>query len=436
MPFWLAKLKGAILQLLPKPPLTVDQVRLLEADNVVSEAARRARRTLEGLGIEPVAIAAMLAPSYKRWAKNPQLNAFVRGVTAAATGAIAGAVIVLARRSIYDVATLMIAVDHPWGPHPLEGAGADLDSLRSGGGCPVTSAPEFLTIPSGIHGGNCFGGYSYLLKCPAELYGDDITLWHDAGFVRAQDQSLPSAVPDDEQVIARFDCPAQARICAHVLRFGVVLNEAAEHQIGAPGVGTLQLPQALNEVALGKVPEIILDIGFQLHSAFWRRPLQIVLPLRQVAIVERAEPSGISKLQWTVTAGLRFETVPRELVRAWRDDNSGSDGKRCQQDFAVRVPVELEAIASLEPDIDWCHEIFPGFEYALGIGVANVFVLKELLANPAEGTVLGRARLVSAEGIGATRARPRKKSKQRLQRDAELVHARIAIQQGRSGSRH
>ena len=51
----------------------------------------------------------LLAPSYKRWAKNPQLNAFVRGVTAAATGAIAGAVIVLARRSIYDVTTLMIA---------------------------------------------------------------------------------------------------------------------------------------------------------------------------------------------------------------------------------------------------------------------------------------------------------------------------------------
>jgi chromate transporter len=51
----------------------------------------------------------VLAPSYKRWAKNPQLNAFVRGVTAAATGAIAGAVIVLARRSIYDLPTVLIA---------------------------------------------------------------------------------------------------------------------------------------------------------------------------------------------------------------------------------------------------------------------------------------------------------------------------------------
>jgi chromate transporter len=68
--------------------------------------------TVAALGIFfPVyLIVVLLAPSYKRWAKNPQLNAFVRGVTAAATGAIAGAVIVLARRSIYDVATLAIAV--------------------------------------------------------------------------------------------------------------------------------------------------------------------------------------------------------------------------------------------------------------------------------------------------------------------------------------
>jgi hypothetical protein len=62
-PFWLAKLQAAVLQLLPKPPLTIDQVRLLETDNVVSEEAKRAKRTLEGLGIEPVAIAAVV-PAY------------------------------------------------------------------------------------------------------------------------------------------------------------------------------------------------------------------------------------------------------------------------------------------------------------------------------------------------------------------------------------
>jgi chromate transporter len=63
--------------------------------------------TAAALGIFlPVYLAVvLLAPTSKRWAKNPQLNALVRGATAAATGAIAGAVIVLARRSIYDVPT-------------------------------------------------------------------------------------------------------------------------------------------------------------------------------------------------------------------------------------------------------------------------------------------------------------------------------------------
>jgi chromate transporter len=68
--------------------------------------------TVAALGIFlPVyLVVVLLAPSYKRWAKNPQLNAFVRGVTAAATGAIAGAVIVLARRSVYDLPTVLICI--------------------------------------------------------------------------------------------------------------------------------------------------------------------------------------------------------------------------------------------------------------------------------------------------------------------------------------
>jgi chromate transporter len=63
-----------------------------------------------GIFLPVYLVVVLLAPSYKRWAKNPQLNAFVRGVTAAATGAIAGAVIVLARRSIYDVPTFAIVI--------------------------------------------------------------------------------------------------------------------------------------------------------------------------------------------------------------------------------------------------------------------------------------------------------------------------------------
>lgn len=48
------------------------------------------------------------APYYARFADNPRLKAFVGGVTAAATGAIAGAVYVLARRAIIDIPTILI----------------------------------------------------------------------------------------------------------------------------------------------------------------------------------------------------------------------------------------------------------------------------------------------------------------------------------------
>jgi chromate transporter len=50
------------------------------------------------------------APYFRRFAKNPSLKAFVDGVTAAATGAIAGAAFVLGRRALVDVATVLIAL--------------------------------------------------------------------------------------------------------------------------------------------------------------------------------------------------------------------------------------------------------------------------------------------------------------------------------------
>jgi chromate transporter len=50
------------------------------------------------------------APWFKRHRDNPQLRAFVDGATAAATGAITGAVIVLAMRAITDWPTALIAL--------------------------------------------------------------------------------------------------------------------------------------------------------------------------------------------------------------------------------------------------------------------------------------------------------------------------------------
>jgi chromate transporter len=51
-----------------------------------------------------------VAPYFKRISKNPQLRAAVEGVTAGATGAIAGAVFVLGRRAVHDLPTAMIAI--------------------------------------------------------------------------------------------------------------------------------------------------------------------------------------------------------------------------------------------------------------------------------------------------------------------------------------
>lgn len=63
IPFPVAELQGRILGLLPKPLLTRDQVLMLKTDNVVSEAARQDGRTLEGLGITPTPIEAVV-PTY------------------------------------------------------------------------------------------------------------------------------------------------------------------------------------------------------------------------------------------------------------------------------------------------------------------------------------------------------------------------------------
>jgi NADH dehydrogenase len=63
IPFWLAKLQATVLQFMPKPLLTPDQVELLRQDSVVSDAAVRDGRTLKELGIEPTSLQAIV-PSY------------------------------------------------------------------------------------------------------------------------------------------------------------------------------------------------------------------------------------------------------------------------------------------------------------------------------------------------------------------------------------
>src|SRR5437870_7948453 len=68
--------------------------------------------TLAAIGVFlPVyVVVVFVAPHFHRVAKNRQVKAFVDGVTAAATGAIAGAAVILGRRSLQDLPTILIAL--------------------------------------------------------------------------------------------------------------------------------------------------------------------------------------------------------------------------------------------------------------------------------------------------------------------------------------
>jgi len=52
----------------------------------------------------------VLAPHFKKIAKNKSVKAFVDGITAAVIGALVGSVIIIAMRSIIDISTLLIAI--------------------------------------------------------------------------------------------------------------------------------------------------------------------------------------------------------------------------------------------------------------------------------------------------------------------------------------
>ena len=65
IPFAIAQLQASVLQFLPRPPLTPDQVELLKCDNVVSREAEQEGRTLAALGIDSASIEAVV-PTYLR----------------------------------------------------------------------------------------------------------------------------------------------------------------------------------------------------------------------------------------------------------------------------------------------------------------------------------------------------------------------------------
>lgn len=63
IPWSIAKVIGKVGNVLPGAPITSDQVRMLQFDNIVSPEAEADARTLKGLGIEPTALEVVL-PTY------------------------------------------------------------------------------------------------------------------------------------------------------------------------------------------------------------------------------------------------------------------------------------------------------------------------------------------------------------------------------------
>lgn len=63
-----------------------------------------------GVFVPVYLVVLLVGPHYKRIAHNPLVHAFVRGVTAAAVGAIGGVVLVLARRTLHDALAAIICL--------------------------------------------------------------------------------------------------------------------------------------------------------------------------------------------------------------------------------------------------------------------------------------------------------------------------------------
>src|SRR2546430_14897561 len=107
-----------------------------------------------------------------------------------------------------------------------------------------------------------------------------------------------------------------------------------------------------------------------------------------MAVVEGAEPGGGAELQWAVRTGLRFEAPTSEIVRAGGNEDAFGDFEGDEKRFAARRPIEFEAVAGFKAKIDGRHEIFPRFDDAARVGVADVFIFEKFLANPFERAVL------------------------------------------------
>ncbi len=74
VPTRLAKFKAWFMQILPNPWFTVDRIEQYGQDSVVSEAAKSEKRTLEGIGVSPQSMDAILPTYMWRFRKSGQFE--------------------------------------------------------------------------------------------------------------------------------------------------------------------------------------------------------------------------------------------------------------------------------------------------------------------------------------------------------------------------
>ena len=81
LPWPIASAMGIIGGMIPGKPITKDQVCLLKTDNVVSEKAIKAGKTLEGLGINPTAVQAIVPGYLYSYRKGGQFADSTKGLS-------------------------------------------------------------------------------------------------------------------------------------------------------------------------------------------------------------------------------------------------------------------------------------------------------------------------------------------------------------------
>jgi hypothetical protein len=118
------------------------------------------------------------------------------------------------------------------GPKPHDRSGRNLerpekrderDPVLSGGGagaglCSSAAVCRFPPCPLQTRNIQCpsegLEGYCILVqviletKCPAQLYSEQFGFGDETQLMRTEDQAFPAAIPNDEKLVAWFECPA------------------------------------------------------------------------------------------------------------------------------------------------------------------------------------------------------------------------------------